>query len=324
MINREKIFTYFNKFHGPLTPSTNGYYSCDCPICGGKNKFAVNFTYLTGKCWKNCINGFLVDTIRIYHSISYFEALELIESMEPGMLRIPASVNRAAKNARISLPRGFHSILDGAGSLAVRAREYLEGRGFDLNYLDRIGVGYVNTQDTNPLLDYFGRIIIPLKRDGSLSYFIGRTFIDDYLRYKNPAKSLCGVGKSDLFFNEEAFYISPKVYITEGWSCAASIQQKGASQQGSSPSLIQRNIIVKSPVNEVILVPDAGFYLQGLQAARQLIQHKKVKVINLDEFEAQGLGKDVAEIGVENLYSIENRTPWMDPVFLYKQLKVYA
>ena len=151
MINREKIFTYFNKLHGPLTPSTNGYYSCDCPICGGKNKFAVNFTYLTGKCWKGCANGFLIDTIRIYHGISYFEAYELIESMEPGLLHIPASVNRAAKNAKISLPRGYHPILSGFGSLAVRARDYLEGRNFDLNLMDRLVVCYVDIVHTNPL-----------------------------------------------------------------------------------------------------------------------------------------------------------------------------
>jgi len=323
MIDRDKMFSYMNKFHGPLTPSTNNYYSCDCPICGGKNKFAVNFNYLTGKCWKGCFNGFLLDVLRLYHQISYFEAHELIDQQEV-QIHIPAAVNRVGKNAKISLPSGFHSILDGNGSLAIRARDYLEGRGFDLNYLDRIGVGYVNIEHTNPLENYFGRIIVPFKRDGVLSYFIGRTFIDDFLRYKNPAKSLCGVGKSDLFFNEEAFYISPKVYITEGWACAASIRQCGASQQGSSPSLIQRNIIIKSPVQEVVLVPDAFFYAQGLQAARQLIQHKKVKVINLDEFEAQGLGKDVAEIGIENLYALEARTPWMDPAFLYKQLKIYA
>jgi hypothetical protein len=312
-----------NKFHGPVTPSTNGFFDCLCPVCG-KRKFAFNPTYLTGRCWRGCFNGFLIDVIKLYHGISYFEAHELVDSMPESAFHIPAAVNRAAKNARISLPRGFHSILDGNGILAQRARDYLEGRGFDLNYLDRIGVGYVDIEMVNPLENYFGRIIIPLKRDGILSYFIGRTFIDDYLRYKNPAKSLCGVGKSDLFFNEEAFFIEPKVYVTEGWACAASIQRKGASQQGSSPSLIQRNIIVKSPVQEVVLIPDAFFYVQGLQAARQLIQHKKVKVINLDEFEAQGLGKDVAEIGVENLYALEARTPWMDPVFLYKQLKIYG
>lgn len=323
MLDQEKIYAYMDKFHGPVSKSTNGYFECLCPVCG-KRKFAFNSAYPTGKCYRGCFNGFIVDAVKLFHQIGYLEAYELIESMEPGMLHIPASVNRTAKNAKISLPRGYHPILSGFGSLAVRAREYLEGRNFDLNYLDRIGVGYVDIEMVNPIENFFGRIVIPFKRDGVLSYFTARTFIDDYMRYKNPAKSLCGVGKSDLFFNEEAFFIEPKVYVTEGWSCAASIQRKGVSQQGSIPSLIQRNIIIKSPVSEVILVPDAKFYLQGLQAARQLIQHKKVKVINLDEFEAQGLGKDVNEIGVENLYAIENRTPWADPMFIYKQLKVYA
>ena len=324
MIDREKVYTYMDKFHGPIEQSTNGWYSASCPICGKKNKFAINFNYLTGKCWTGCFSGFLIDIIRIYHgSITYFEAKELIDSMEPSLLHIPAAVNRAAKS-KIALPRGYHSILEGDGNLAERAREYLIGRGFDLNYMDRIGVGYVTTQDPNPVNDYFGRIIIPFKREGILSYFIGRTFIDDYMRYKNPAKEVCGVGKADLLFNEEALYIEPKVYITEGWACAATIQRAGISQQGSTPGVIQRNMILKSPVKEVILVPDANYYMQGLTTAKYFMQYKKVKVINLAYFEKAGIGKDVNEIGVENLIAQEAKTPWVDPAFLYQQMRLYS
>src|SRR5665647_1091 len=214
MIDRDKAYTYFNTYHGPIEPSTNGWYTCDCPVCGRKQKFAVNFNYLTGKCWVGCFSGFLIDVVKIYHGISYFEAHELINSMEPTTLRIPAIVNRADRNAKIKLPKGYHSILEGVGPLAVRAREYLQGRNFDLNYLDRIGVGYVNEADEIPEESYLGYVIIPFKREGCLIYYIGRTFIDDYLRYKNPSKELCNIGKSEVLFNEEALWIEPKIYIT--------------------------------------------------------------------------------------------------------------
>lgn len=320
MIDRDKMFSYMNKFHGPVSQSTNGFYDCLCPVCG-KRKFAFNPTYLTGKCWTGCFSGFLVDAVRIFHQISYFEAHELIDSM-PEVLHIPASVNRAAKNARISLPRGFHSILDGNGSLGQRARDYLEGRGFDLNLMDRLGVGYVDVQDTNPLLDYFGRVIIPLKRDGSLMYYLGRTFIDDYMRYKNPSKQLCGIGKSELFFGEENLYTQKSVFLTEGWACSATLGN-ALSMQGSVASLIQRNIIIKSPVEQINITVDAGFYLNGLSIARHLLPYKKVKVLNLDWFKQNKIGKDPNEVGRENISNLEKDTPFMDQRLLYIEMKKY-
>ena len=132
------------------------------------------------------------------------------------------------------------------------------------------------------------------------------------------------MGKSEVLFNEEALYIEPKIYITEGWSCAATIGRKGVSQQGSTPSVIQRNLVIKSPVSEIVIVPDAGFYMQGLEAARSFMCHKKVRVVNMDQFERDGIGKDVNEVGIENLLNQEEKTEYITPQFLYKQLKVYA
>jgi hypothetical protein len=322
-IDREKVYAYFDRFHGHLQQSTNGWYVADCPICGSKGKFALNFNHLLGKCWKGCFNGFLLDVIMIYHRVSYFEARELIDQQEV-VLRLPAAINRAAKNSKVKLPRGYHSILDGNGSLACRAREYLMGRNFDLNYLDRIGIGYCSEEDPDLRKNYLGYIIIPFKRDGSLIYFIGRDFIGNFQRYKNPSREIFSVGKSEVIFNEEALYLEPKIYVTEGWSCAATVGKRGISQQGATPSVIQRNMIIKSPVEEVVLVPDANFYAQGLTAARVLMQHKKVKVVNMDKFCEMGLGKDINEVGLENMLAEEARTPYMTQQFLYSQLKVYA
>jgi len=322
MIDSEKLYTYFNTHLGPLTPSTNNYYSCTCPICGKKDKLAVNFIYKTARCFRGCFSGFAVDIIMIYNGISYFEAYELIDSMEPGLLRVPCTVNKAQKSS-IQLPRGFHLILEGNTNMAHRARTYLQDRNFDLNYMDRLGVGYCIDEDKDPLNNFFGRIIIPFKRNGVLIYFIGRTFIDDYQRYKNPPASK-NIGKSEVLFNEEALFIQKKVYLFEGWADASTIGPTGVSQQGALPGLIQRNIIIKSPIEELILVPDAGFYSNGLAAARDLMKHKKVKVLNLDYYQEMGIGKDANELGKETIYNQEEKTQWMDDKFLFHQFKVYA
>jgi hypothetical protein len=324
MIDHDKVYAYFERYHGPVQTSTNGWYSCKCPKCG-KDKFAVNFTYLVGKCWKGCYDRptFLVDVIRMFHGLNYFETRELIDSMTPGLLRVPQSVNKVSRNATIKLPTGYHPILDGTGTLGVRARAYLKKRGFDLNYMDRIGVGYCNEEDEDKTMDYFGYIIIPFKKHGILSYYIGRDFLDrgDLYRYKNPAKEKCGVGKMEVFFNEEALYMQSKVYQTEGWACASTIGPQGISIQGSTPSIIQRNIIIKSDIKELIIVPDAGYYMKGLEAARDMMRYKKVKVLDLNCVIHLEIGKDVNEIGKEMMLSIEADTPWLTTSLLYKELK---
>lgn len=319
MIDREKVYTYFNRYHGPLSPSTHGWFDCICPICG-KRKFAVNFDYLLAKCWTGCFKGFAIDVISIFHGINYFEARELVDSMEPGLTRLPNSLVKI-KASDLILPDGYVPILSGDTILGERARNYLKGRGFDLNYLDRIGLGYCIEQNKVAADNYFGYIIIPFKRDGLLSYFIGRTFIDSYPRYKNPNRSTCGIGKSDVIFNEEALLLNDTVYQTEGWACAATIGPAGFSIQGTTPSTIQKNIVIKSGVKEVIIIPDAGFYKKGLEAAVDYINYKKVKVLNLDLFQQEGRGKDVNEIGKESVLGLAAETPYATLGFLYKEMK---
>lgn len=318
MINRDKLYSCVSQYFGPIEPSTNNWHSATCPYCG-KPKLAVNFDQLVAKCWKGCFKGFIVDLIKGYLGISYFETRELIESMEPGLLRLPSSITKCRKSDLI-LPKGFNPILSGDGVFAARARNYLISRGFDLNYMDRLGVGYCDQVDEDIKMDFFGRIIIPFKRRGLLAYYIGRTFIDDYIRYKNPPTEKTGTGKSDLLFNEEALELCDSVYLVEGWSDACTLGSAGLSYQGNIISTIQKNSILKSPVREIVLIPDGdGFYRQGLDMARDFIPHKKVKVLNMTSFYEQGLGKDVNLIGKERVLQLEKQTDWLTMGTLYRE-----
>jgi hypothetical protein len=165
MITAENLYSYFDKFHGPVEPSTNDWYTCNCPMCG-KPKFALNFNYKVAKCYRGCFRSFAINAVMLYHGVEYREACEIVEVTEDVNFRPPAAVKRIKNNARIVLPYGYQPILEGTTNLAVRAREYLQGRHFDLNYMDRIGVGYCNEQHDDPLQNYFGYIIVPFKRKG--------------------------------------------------------------------------------------------------------------------------------------------------------------
>jgi hypothetical protein len=321
-MNKEKAYSYVNQYFGPVNPSTNGWVDGGtCPFCG-KKKLAYQPDYLIVKCWAGCFKGFLTDLIKIYQNISYFETRELIDSMEPGLTRLPHSVTKT-KAIELILPIGYTPILSGETLLGIRARTYLTKRGFDLNYMDRLGVGYCIDEDKDPRMNFFGRIIIPFKRHGILSYYIGRTFINAYDRYKNPPTQQFGIGKADVLFNEEALLLEDSVFMTEGWSDSCTLGSNAISIQGSTPSTIQKNIIIKSSIKEIVIVPDAEFYIQGLQTARDFINYKKVKVLNLDPFKKQGLGKDANEIGKEKILELSNDTPYLTMGTLYKEIREY-
>lgn len=318
MIDRGKVYAYFDKFFGPVKPSTNDWYTCQCPFCGSRDKFAISLDYLIGKCWKGCYNGYLVEAIKQYHQITYFEARELIDSMPESLIGIP-QMHRQVTQADLILPKGYTPILSGDGVMGQRARQYLSGRGFDLNLMDMLGVGYCQDTSENQIDDYFGYIIIPFKKKGQLVYFIGRDYIGNYLRYKNPDKEKYGVGKAELLFNEEALYLQSKVWVTEGWACAATIGRAGVSIQGSIASDYQISAMIKSSTKTLVIIPDIGYYTNGLVMAKRLYEYKKVKVLDLGPL--ADYGKDVNEIGKEAVMEVEETTPFVDKAFIYKEMR---
>lgn len=319
MINEVKIHSFFNDRFGEFTQSTNGWWDGgDCPLCGSR-KLAYHPKYWKVKCWKGCFKGNVPDFISYLYNVNHFQAKEILEGQKD-MLLIPE------KNPRISiesmfLPPETFPILDGGSVLAKRARAYLKGRNFDLNMLDRRGIMYCEGDNDNLADNYFGYLIIPFYREGKLIYFIARDFIDNFIRFKNPPKSKFGIGKEEVLFNEDALTKHDKVYLMEGWACALTIGEKGMSYQGAGLGVTQTNILLKSKVKEIILIPDAGYYQNGLKSIKPFIGKFKTKVLNLESFENQGLGKDVNDIGIDLIMDLENKTPYMDRGLWIKQMR---
>lgn len=301
MIDPDKIYSYFDSSHGPLTRSSNGWYEAMCPFCQSR-KLYVNPEGNYAKCYKECIRGSVVHFVKTYLACTYFEATAILEEMMP-RLRINEYITASPLKQDISLPEGYKRILDGRSPLAQRSRKYLKGRGFDLNYLDMIGVGYCDGED------YFGYVIVPFKKDGDIVYFIGRDFMErgPKYRYKNPSQEQFGIGKSEVLFNEEALYLYDKVYLMEGWTDAATMGNNGISIQGKSLSMMQWGLIRSSPVKEVVIISDLGAEKEALNMLETLYKTKKTKLIKLTEF--QDFGKDVNAIGRHKVLSLEERTP---------------
>lgn len=315
-IDPRKAFTYFNsRFR--LKKSTNGWYAFKCPFCNeleNRQKMAVQLNYGVCKCWVCEYQNSIIDFIIDYEGVKYGQAKLLLNEAKPSDVTFDELEGSAVRQlSTVKMPYGYKGILEESSTLAVRARNYLEKRGFDLKELDRLGVGFCNEIAKEGMAeedDYFGYIIIPFKSKGKLVYYIGRDYIGNFLRYKNPAKEKLGVGKSELLFNEDALHIYGEVFITEGWADAFTMGRKGIATLGWSLSKSQKNKILNSPVDRLIFIPDAGgesgrsFYERAVEVAMEFIDHKEIKVIDLNGLE----GKDVNEIGKEVVDSLIEKT----------------
>lgn len=325
MIDPKKLYSYFDSTY-PLKKTTNGWWMFDCPECGKENKAAVQFHYNIVKCWVCGYKKYAVNFVADQEGCTYFEALDILHNRKASNTDLDYSVVNHVKvdtSRYIEMPKGFNTVLEGEGVLAERARETLRKRGFDLEEMDFEGFGYCNEQCTETDLslgkeDFFGYIIVPFKVRGRLVYYIGRDFIGNYLRYKNPKKELFGLGKGDLLFNGDALNIYEECYLVEGWADAKTLGPSAMSSQGWSLSGTQKSAIYGAEVcNRLTFVPDAGsddtgelFYTKALRVACDFAEEMEVRVVDLNPYADKG--KDVNELGIDLVEDAIENTGWMD------------
>lgn len=320
-IDPKRAYTYFSsKFK--LKKTTVGWWAFKCPFCGQLSesmKMAVHFHYGVAKCWVCGYKENIVDFVADYEGCKITEAKRILREAEPSSVNIDLLDDiKVANISDVTLPYGYSPILEGDNILGERARKYLSGRGFSLKELDRLGIGYVyhDRQDLTPDEDFFGYIIIPFKQRGKLVYYIGRDFIGNFLRYKNPQAGMFGIGKGDLLFNQDALEIFDECYFTEGWADALTLGRQGVSTQGWSFSSIQKEIILRSSCQRLIFVPDAGadnagesFYEKAIKLGMEFLDYKEVQVLDLNRLSG---GKDANELGKEAVIGLRKTTPMLN------------
>lgn len=286
--------------------STNGWYIFDCPYCGRnreKNKAAVKYSWQRVKCWECDASESIVDFIGSVEGLKYHAVLELLAGYKELSIHT-LNIKTVSNPDALKFPSGYKPINSGNTLFAKRARTYLEGRKIDLFFAESLHIGY----NDNPDSKYFGCIIIPFFSNGTLIYFIARDYINPfpYLRYKNPETEKVGVGKGEVLFNEDALYFYNSVAIVEGAIDAMTVGKFGVSTQGWKLSDIQIGKILEAPVKSLYFIPDLGVDNKGVtfldyayKTALRFVDYKKIYIVDLSPFEH--IGKDVNQIGIENL-----------------------
>lgn len=288
---KQRLYSYYISKLGAF-PYKHGWLKVNtCPLCGDdRAKFGINIGYNRTNCFV-CeghpsaiqlamdLEGFLEFrdflTFLTNEDFTYFEYKEEVVEL------------KAIRSDTI-LPEGYKLIEEKpTGTLGKSATRYLKKRGFDINKVKRKRWGYCNTGD------FFGHIILPIYYEGKLVYYNARRFIGTGPKYKNPNIDDVGVGKSFIIYNREALFMYKKVYLCEGIFNAETVStDQGISTSGKALSRYQINDILKSPVEQVVIILDPDAIDKAIQVAQELCYYKKVKIIILpDETDPNDLGR---------------------------------
>ena len=227
------------------------------------------------------------------------------------------------KTRSTMLPECAIPIIDGSGSLADDARNYLISRGISIEEAwNRYRVHYVKdyTYDTKK---YFGYVIFPFfDKTGKIIYYQGRDYTgQNKLRYVNPGKSELNVSKNTILFNEYEMYFYDRLYIVEGLFDAIEMSKQspietvkglGIATLGMEVHDRQLHKIMRSPAKEIYVLGDDGAFLKWLEISYRMIgQGKKIYTLSLHQ-EVLPNGKvlkDCSDFGKERILMAAQTLP---------------
>ena len=193
-----------------------------CPKCNHhKRKLSFNIDKNKFQCWVCGWGGnFIYAAVKEFGNFkqknSWNQLDKIFDHSKEGLSQQEAK-------QEIKLPKEFISLTTERSSPVYNApREYLFKRGISQKDICYWKMGFCVSGE------YRNRIIIPsFDIEGNLNYFVARTYIDDWLSYKNPKF------KKDLIFNELNLQWEEDVFVVEG-SFDAIVAQNAIPLLGST------------------------------------------------------------------------------------------
>lgn len=148
--------------------SRPGWVQVHCPFCAGSRNYhlGINSHYEYGSCWR-CKGKNLVAIVQALLNCGWGEARAITARY---------SAHNRPVSGDTSAGRGQHrpartvTLPAGTELMGVRHREYLEGRRFDPDWLERV----YGLRGVGPVGEFKHRIIIPVVLDGTLVSYQGR------------------------------------------------------------------------------------------------------------------------------------------------------
>lgn len=249
---------------GKATKTSKDNYSFRCPFCNhskkkleidlatnanGENRFACWVCNTRGKSLRSLLFQMKVPKEQRYSILKYVQNIrtEQVEYV----------------HTTLELPKEFKPLSTASSTnyVAKKARTYLYNRGLtDLDIL-RYNIGYCSDGE------YRGKVIIPsYNEDNNLTFFIGRTFEDDFFKYKNPS-----IVKEGVVFFENTINWDLPVTLVEGVFDAMAVKRNAIPILGKSlPASVYQKLIING-VKEVYISLDKDAKREALAISMKLL-----------------------------------------------------
>lgn len=283
-----------------------GWLKGDCPMCGSSDKYGVNVSQNRTNCFKCGFHERPIFAVKTIENLGSLPEVHKLLGDFSGLEFKEFKVEKLERK-KVNLPESFRSLHDVESDLGKRAVKYLKGRGFDINYLASKGWGYGTTGE------YFGYIIMPYFERGEVVYYSTRKFLGPGPKFNNPNLEDFGIGKSQLIYNRDSLFIYDRIFVVESITNAETIGDSAIGLGGKKISNYQYQMILRSPVQKVVIILDPDALKEAYTLAMQLVNYKDVKVVVMPE------GKDVNNFGKKNTMNLVYKHKYAGHSYFLKQ-----
>lgn len=277
----------------------------ECPFCGRVNKFGINITRNFYHCFRCNGTGDLLELVKEVEGVEtnneVKQCLDKYQDLGYVIKREKERVKELKTIKPAILPGDFKLVNQGDSQIAKTLRAYVKKRGLGIEEVSYMGWGYTNLEK------YLGYLIIPYYKGGEVVYFNARSFLNREPKYLNPDNGVeTSVGKSTLFYNQDALELYDTVMLCEGAINAATLsKEKAICSAGKSLSSYQINLLFKSTIHKLIICLDDDAIQQAIELANKFVGHKLIKIIQFPK------GKDINDIGRKETMKLIHRTNYI-------------